>query len=366
MGGKSTSGQTTTQSQQSTSQGWAPAMDAMTKLMPRLNTAAAGAGGNAATNNAFANILNNAQSQPNYGAQAYDAANNMIGANGQSQTDMINQAYSKTQGALNPYMNANYTDPMSNPGMAGLLSRIQSDVTNQISGGAAAAGRTGSGYENQNLARGLSEGMSAPLLQAYQQNVQNQLNAAGQYSNNASSAAQQLQNIQQQGFGNTLQGLQLGSQLAPQIQNAGNQGILDATLGQQAFDAQALSPYLGIFGNAAGLGQTSSGSSNSNTQGYKQASPMEMAQGWTNVAGNVAKMMWPGSDIRLKHDIAKVGELFDGTPVYRFRYNNGDQHMQIGLMAQDVEKYAPDAVAEIDGFKHVDYVAATNRALEMK
>lgn len=67
------------------------------------------------------------------------------------------------------------------------------------------------------------------------------------------------------------------------------------------------------------------------------------------------------SDCRMKDDIAEVGKLHDGTPVYSFRYK-GDPRIQIGLMAQDVEKYAPEAVVEINGFKAVDYRLATERS----
>jgi hypothetical protein len=61
----------------------------------------------------------------------------------------------------------------------------------------------------------------------------------------------------------------------------------------------------------------------------------------------------------MKHDITQVGELFDGTPVYRFRYKNGPQAMQLGLMAQDIETDTPDAVVEHNGIKYVDYDKAT-------
>jgi hypothetical protein len=67
------------------------------------------------------------------------------------------------------------------------------------------------------------------------------------------------------------------------------------------------------------------------------------------------------SDRRLKQDVAAVGALHDGTPIYRFRYV-GDPAMRIGLMADDVEKVVPEAVHLIDGVKFVDYEAATERA----
>ena len=48
------------------------------------------------------------------------------------------------------------------------------------------------------------------------------------------------------------------------------------------------------------------------------------------------------SDRRSKHDIESVGELDDGQPVYRFKYN-GDDETRMGLMAQDVEQDHPEA-----------------------
>ena len=67
------------------------------------------------------------------------------------------------------------------------------------------------------------------------------------------------------------------------------------------------------------------------------------------------------SDERAKHDIKKVGELYDGQPVYRFKYN-GDDKTQIGLLAQKVEKGHPEAVGLAGGMKTVDYRRATNVA----
>lgn len=60
------------------------------------------------------------------------------------------------------------------------------------------------------------------------------------------------------------------------------------------------------------------------------------------------------SDRRLKRDIEKVGQLDNGLPVYRYRYKDGGP-VQIGLMAQDVERVNPDAVSEVGGWKAVDY-----------
>ena len=88
-----------------------------------------------------------------------------------------------------------------------------------------------------------------------------------------------------------------------------------------------------------------------------------------NVAGAVGGAALGGllpflqSDMRSKRDIVRIGTLFDGTPVYRYRYA-GNQTTHIGVMAQDIEKFAPEAVSEIGGFKLVNMELATRRAME--
>lgn len=60
------------------------------------------------------------------------------------------------------------------------------------------------------------------------------------------------------------------------------------------------------------------------------------------------------SDRRMKTAIRRVGATDGGLPVYTFRYKSGGP-VQMGVMAQDVEKVMPWAVAEIAGLKAVDY-----------
>ena len=64
-----------------------------------------------------------------------------------------------------------------------------------------------------------------------------------------------------------------------------------------------------------------------------------------------------GSDRRFKEGIRRVGRLDNGLPVYLFRYR-GDPRPLIGLMADDVELVAPEAVHLIEGFQYVDYERA--------
>ena len=61
------------------------------------------------------------------------------------------------------------------------------------------------------------------------------------------------------------------------------------------------------------------------------------------------------SDIRLKHDITLLGYLDDGLGFYRFSYNGTDK-AYVGVMAQDVQQIAPQAVVlGRDGYLRVYY-----------
>lgn len=60
------------------------------------------------------------------------------------------------------------------------------------------------------------------------------------------------------------------------------------------------------------------------------------------------------SDIRLKTNIRRVGLTDGGLPIYTYFYKSGGP-IQMGVMAQDVEKVMPWAVVEKNGFKAVNY-----------
>lgn len=63
------------------------------------------------------------------------------------------------------------------------------------------------------------------------------------------------------------------------------------------------------------------------------------------------------SDVRMKQDVKRVGQMDDGTPIYTYRYTNGDPRFYMGVMAQEIEQVNPGAVMEINGVKHVNYGA---------
>lgn len=63
---------------------------------------------------------------------------------------------------------------------------------------------------------------------------------------------------------------------------------------------------------------------------------------------------WVFSDERLKTDKEKIGETSDDIGVYKYRYK-GSPMMQVGVMAQEVERKKPEAVRKVGGYRQVNY-----------
>lgn len=159
-----------------------------------------------------------------------------------------------------------------------------------------------------------------------------------------------------------------------------NQGLASTTY-QNAVNN--LQPFLGASNSAAGgiagvntgLGNATASQYNSLANlDYTAATGVGNANANATLAQNQANqnqwgaLMGAGtaalgifSDERLKENIEPVGELYDGTNIYRYNYKF-DPTPQIGVMAQEVEKTRPHAVFEVGGFKAVRYDKATDAA----
>ncbi|HVZ60673.1 MAG TPA: tail fiber domain-containing protein [Terriglobales bacterium] len=61
------------------------------------------------------------------------------------------------------------------------------------------------------------------------------------------------------------------------------------------------------------------------------------------------------SDRRLKRDIMQIGFTPHGIPLYQFRYNNDDDEVYIGVMADEVMHIPGAAILGDDGYWKVDY-----------
>ncbi len=206
---------------------------------------------------------------------------------------------------------------------------------NAINAQAAATGMNASGNQALALSK-FNQGLAGTTYNNYVSQLQPYLGASN-------AAASGIAGVNM-GQGNQLAGQydtlgQLGYQTQTGIGNA------NANADLSAYNASG--NFWNLIGGLGGMKTSGGGTLGGNA-----------ISGLGSLAGSIF------SDERLKEDIEKVGELSDGQPVYKYRYI-GDNVIQIGLMAQEVEKTRPDAVAEIGGYKAVDYGKATEFASQL-
>jgi hypothetical protein len=242
----------TTGGQTTVSQPWQPAQGALTGILSQLNP------GNAALNpseqGAIAGLQGNAGFLSQYlPALQANTSNLLAGGNAQALAPMINQAYQQYQAQLNPYLSQSFLDPRNTPGFSNALAATNADITNQINSQFAAAGRDLSGANSQALARGLSQGEGQLIANQYNQNVANQLGAAGSLYGAGNTTGGLLAGLQQQALANQQAGIG-SAQSAQQFANDPFMQMLNASqLGRQ-IPLQYLQSLAGIATPIAGLG----------------------------------------------------------------------------------------------------------------
>ncbi len=233
------------------------------------------------------------------------------------------------------------------------------------------AGRTGSGAHVDSTMRaitGLQQAQSNAAATAAQAAYEGE--RGRQYA-----ALGMLPTLQQIDYGNIAAQAQAGANT-----DAYAQRKLDDQNAKYRYDHTAQADWytqmaqrlLGMYpgGQTTGSGSTSGGSLPASSGDSGVLSSFTSALGGGGGGGPMSGAMSMAplamamlSDRRLKSDVARVGRLNDGQPVYRYRLA-GQPQTQLGLMAQDVEKRDPDAVlTDRFGLKHVDYARATAPAV---
>jgi hypothetical protein len=125
---------------------------------------------------------------------------------------------------------------------------------------------------------------------------------------------------------------------------------------------------LGALGSIGGLGNLFGGGAGAAAGGGGFLSGLASAAGSAasgvgSGIGSILTAIFGASDERLKENIQPVGKTFDGQNIYKYNFKSDPKKEQhLGLMAQEVEKHHPDAVAEVGGIKMVNYDAATKHA----
>jgi hypothetical protein len=361
MGGQSE----TTQQQSSTTQPWAAAQPMLQGILGQLNTGLNNTGLTAAETGALNQLSQNATQGNPYAGQINSYAQSLLGGGGaNAQAGNVQGNLGMFQSQLSPYANGGMFG--NNPALAAQLAQIQTDVGNSVNGQFAAAGRDFSGANQMAYGRGVAAAEAPVIAAQYNQDVANQINAANALYNAGNTTAGTLAGMQQNYLGNQGQGV-AAAQSALDAQNYGANATLAAEAQRRGIPVQALGLLAQIGVPIAGLGSQSNGT----TTGTQQLSGADqfgkIASGIGSLLGSAPGATSGGSgllgllkmsDRRLKENIEQVGTLFDGTPVYGYRYKGAPAY-HIGLIAQDVEKTTPEAVIEINGYKAVDYRAAT-------
>ena len=90
---------------------------------------------------------------------------------------MINGAYDQYRAALAPFARGDYVDPASDPALRSYLDVLKNDVSSQVNGMFAGAGRDLSGMNQQALARGITQAEAPVLLDAYNRALAGQRSA---------------------------------------------------------------------------------------------------------------------------------------------------------------------------------------------
>ena len=343
----------TNTTQQATSEPWKDAIPGLQGILGQLGGMIPGSGVNPIENTALNTLSTNATGGNPYAPQLNQLAGDLF-KGGTDRTGMVTDAYGRLQNQLQPFASGQYVDPAQNPGLMKYMDVLDNDAQQRVNGMFAASGRDLSPANIQAMSRGVGEAQAPVLANAYENERGRQMSSINSLYGAGTQATGLLSGLDQTAFGNSTAGIPV-SQAAMQSQDYGPQRQLEIEGMRRGIPMQNLGWLTQMLGSIGSLGGQKAGTGQSETTSFDPLGWAKLGTGFLFPKGL--------SDRRLKTDIVKVGALFDGTPVYRYRYIGGDT-AQIGLMAQDVELETPDAVFEFNGIKFVDYVAATEPSIK--
>ncbi len=292
MGGSSsqqgTQAQTQNQTQTQQTSPYAPAAPVVNSILANLSQSP----GYAQTIGAQNQLAQIGAAGDPYGTQRAGVANTLLGG-GPDRSGTANAAYSGYLGATDPFQNMANLNPYNTPGFNDALSTLNSDISSQINGQFAGAGRDLSGLNTQTLARGLSQGEGQLLANQYNQNVQNYLNtaqgrlSAGQQQTGILSNLDQVRAAFMQSGMSAADAANAASVWGPTI--VAQSGLLPLNyLGAQAGIAGPL---------ASGFGTTTGTGTGQNTGTTNQTSQMSGAQQFGLIAGGLGRLFGGGTGI---------------------------------------------------------------------
>jgi hypothetical protein len=362
---------------------WENTIPTLNKVIGQTDALAGNTGINANESGAFDALTANAQAGNPYAAGIGGLASDLLG-NGE-RTGMVRDAYSTLKGQLSPYATME-SNPYQNEAFTKATGYMSDDIMNRIKSQYAGAGYspTGVGDFGQTVGEGISRGIAPTWLQAFNDMEGRKLGAQGALYDAGNKTAGMLTDMGQQGIGTAQSAMQANDSpytrllevesqrrglpvqnlrniqdlIVPMAQLGGTSNV-DSTTTQETKTPMWQQIMGGIMGGTGALGQ--SGAFGNNGWLFSGGGGGAGAAGAAGGAG-LLNSLFALSDVRAKEDIAEIGTLHDGSPVYSFKYI-GDPKTHVGLMAQEVEQRRPDAVVtRPDGLKMVDYAKATEDA----
>lgn len=319
----------------------------------------------------FKGILNFANGQGQQAAGTQLAAGTIGAATGlQGATGALSGMQSMAGSDLTGANLANAQRYANNPYMSGMVDAAMRDATRTASEqtlpnlyrDAAATGNLNSdraAIAQGVVERGLAEkaaDVSAGLRgQAYSQGIdaaqRDQAMRAGLLDSQGSLGA----GLAELGVGALSQGIDSQSALGEMAGAASDrlqmfdQAAIDNAMAKYEYNQQRpwdlLGQYYGIVGDKS-WGSESTGTSVTKNK----PSALSSVGAGLGILGGLLRC-----DERVKTKLAQIGSIFEGIPIYIFRYTDDPyEELYIGPMAQDVEKHFPKAIVEMDGVKHID------------
>lgn len=278
MGGQSTS----TQTVQSQSAPWAAAQPALQTMLGQIGAGLNNTGLTSAESGALDTLKNNAAAGNPYAGQIAGYAHSLLNGGGATaQASNVQDSLASYRKSLTPYASGSMVG--NNPALMAQLAQIRSDVGDSVNSQFAAAGRDFSGANLMAYGRGVTAAEAPVIAAQYNQDVANQLAAAGALYNAGNTTANTLTQMQQSDLVNRGQGV-AAAQSALDAQNYGANATLAEEAQRRGIPVQALSLLAQIGVPIAQLGTQG----NSTTTGTQQKSGVDQ---FATIAGGISSLV---------------------------------------------------------------------------
>lgn len=284
MGGSSK----TTETQNSTTAPWLEAQPQLQGILGQLTSNLGNTGVTGAESGALTSLVGNANNASStYAPQIADYAKTLLSGGGATdQAGNVNQGYQDYVKRLSATADGGMIG--QNSGLQPYLDTLRSDITSQVNGQFAGAGRDFSGANSQALGRGIMSGLAPVIAAQYNTDVGNQRSAADALYGGSNTNSGILAGLQQQKLANQGAGVDASSQ-ALDSQNAGANATLQAEAARRGIPVQALGLLAQIGIPIAGLGSQNSGTATKESQ-------MSGAQQFATIMGGIGSLgnLWGG------------------------------------------------------------------------